>query len=58
MNVISIAQQLEVEKSLSDELKKKTQDHKKDNECLPKMTSYNVNKAQMILDGITAERIR
>ena len=53
-----ITQKENVKKSSSNELRKKIQDHQKDNDYLANMTAYNSNKSQLIQDGIAAERIR
>ncbi len=59
MNIASIAPQQEVRRFSSNELKKKVQDHHRvDNDYLARMTVYNENKAQLIREGISEERIR
>ena len=58
MNIASIAPQPEMRKLSSNDLKQKVMDYKRDNEYLAKMTSYNETKAQLIREGIAAERIR
>jgi|GEM_PF-3013083 len=58
MNIAAIAPQPEMRKLSSNDLKQKVMDHRKDNEYLARMTVYNENKAQLIREGIAAERIR
>jgi hypothetical protein len=58
MNIAAITPQQEVRKFSSNDLKQKVMDYRKDNEYLAKMTAYNENKAQLIREGIAAERIR
>jgi len=58
MNIASVTPQQEVRKFSSNDLKQKVMDYRKDNEYLAKMTAYNKNKAQLIREGIAAERIR
>ena len=58
MNIASISTQDEVKKLSSDELRKKIQDYKKDNEYLARMSVYNSTRTQLIQDGIEAELIR
>jgi len=58
MNIASIYPQDQIKRFSSDELRKKIQDYKKDNEYLAKMSAYNATRTQLIQDGIEAERIR
>ena len=58
MNASSITPQQVVKNSSSNELRQRVVDYKKDNEYLAKMTAYNQQKAQLIREGISEERIR
>ncbi len=58
MNIAAISTKDQVKSLSSDELRKKIQDYKKDNEYLARMSAYNATRIQMIQDGIEAERIR
>ena len=58
MNIAAIAPQPEMRKLSSNDLKQKVMDYRRDNEYLAKMTAYNETKAQLIREGIAAERIR